>query len=329
MKKISVVILIISLGLWLGCGGDDKPTDNDDTVITITAATGTAAPARLSVDDTVWNRIAPTTVPMAASRFSSAGKIRPKTAQAVAASVDVQVLVASDTLFLRLVWDDDTWDRWPGRFEVTSFDTLPPDTLAHFTPDDLSHREDQVMVFLRGDGYAFWDVWNWRMTTTGAGYLAEGFILSGVDLLSDNGGTPVAISNVHDTTGQPKFMHLSGPDNQNYRLPQSMAVEWSPYLRWKMGDLLAGWVINDTLWQSQIASSRGSRFDIGSYSRHSSGEYVVVLHRALLTGSEDDIDLTGPVTLAARIGITNNADFSMGTGDSRQGFSSTFELVIP
>ena len=112
MKKLLLSILTLSLMLWLGCGGDDGPTDPvGPTVVTVTAATGSTAPARLSVEDTVWNRINPTTVAVPADRFASAGKRRPTSAQAVAGSVEVQALVVNEILYLRLTWDDDTWDR--------------------------------------------------------------------------------------------------------------------------------------------------------------------------------------------------------------------------
>ena len=334
MKRISLVAPILCLALWLGCGGDDDdgPTDpNGPTTVTVTAATGTVAPARLSVEDTVWTRIAPKTVSIASDRFSSAGKIRPASALAVAGSVAVQAVVVDDTLYLRLAWDDNTYDCWPGRYEVTSFDYPGSDTLAHFTQDELSFREDQAMVFFQNDGATSWDVWQWRLVTTGAGYLAEGYTLTGTALTRDAGAAVVATANDGDAD-QPAYMHLEGPGNESYRLEQSSAVAIVFDLAWQLGQYVPGWLINSTLYLPQYATTRASRWDIGAFSSSYSslsGFHVVVLHRALNTGYPDDLDMIAYSTLNARVGITNNADFSMSMGDTKQGFTSTFVLNLP
>jgi hypothetical protein len=331
MKKLLLSMLALSLMLWLGCGGDDEPTGPDGpTIVTVTAATGSTAPARLSVEDTVWNRITPTTVAVTADRFVSAGKRRPVSAQAVAGSVEVQALVVSEVLFLRLAWEDDTWDRWPGRFAVVGFQYQGADTLANFLQDALSFREDQAMVLFQSAGDAIWDVWNWRLATTGAGYLAEGYTLSGTSLLRDAGDAEVAVSNL-GFGGQPAYMHLEGPANEDYRLIEGSVATMDHTLPWSLGQFVSGWIIDDSLYLPHNASARSSRFDIGAYSRHSSppGEYVVVLQRALNTGDAADLNMTDYTTLDVRIGITNNADFTMSAGDSRQGFSSTFKLKLP
>lgn len=327
MKKIFLIVTVVGLMSWLGCGGPDDPVGPEPpTIITVTAATGLVAPARLSVDDTVWTRIASTNIPIAVDQFSSASKRRPDNALAVASAVGVQALVVGDSLlYLRLVWDDATWDCWPGRFSVTSFDY---DTIAHFTQDALSFKEDQLMILFDG-GTAFggWDVWNWRMTTTGAGYLAEGAVLAGTTLTVDAVDNNLAFSNL-GFGGQPEYMQPEGPANLDYRLLQSTAIAIDHYQAWNLGDFVSGWVINGSLYQ-QDASTRGGRFDIDSYSRYSSGEYVVVLKRALNTGGETDLDLSVLSTVNVRLGITDNADFRFNAGSTHQGFSNTFKLSLP
>jgi len=326
VKKLFLIGVIVGLMGWLGCGGDDGPVDPPPpTIITITAATGSVAPAWDSVYDTVWTGIASTNVPIAVSAFSSASKRRPDNALAVTSGVGVQALVVGTDLYLRLTWDDATWDCWPGRFEVTSFDY---DTVAHFTQDALSFKEDQVMIFFDG-GTAFggWDVWNWRMTTTGAGYLAEGAVLAGTTLTVDPGDNDLASSNL-GFGGQPEYMQPEGPANLDYRLLQSTAIAIDHYQAWSLGDFVSGWIINDSLYQQDV-STRGGRFDIDAYSRHSSGEYVVVLKRALNTSLETDLDMSSLSTVNLRLGITNNADFLFYAGSSNQGFSNTFKLSLP
>lgn len=327
MRKLNFAILLISMGMWLGCGGDDDPVGPDEpTIITVTAVAGSTAPARMSVDDAVWTAITPKTIPITASQFSVA-KSRPVSALAVAPNVKIQATVVDDTLYLRLAWSDDSWDRWPGRFSVTGFQYPGNDTLPIFTHDNMSAREDQALVLFKGPGEINWDAWQWRMTTTGAAYLAQGYMLIENVLVRDFGNESVVTSNVDTISGNPIYMHTNGQASDSYRLIPDSIVAIDYYLPWDSGQFLPGWIINDTLYQASEAA-RGSKFDINSFSRYASNEYVVVLSRSL-AGSTNDLDMTGPITLDCKIGITNNADFIMTQGYSEQGFSSTFKLVIP
>jgi hypothetical protein len=330
MKKLSLVLTVLLALEWLGCGGEDKPTAPPvPTIATVTAASGTVAPARLSVQDSVWNRITPKALAITADRLSSS-KQRPPSLLSVSDTVRIQAVVVSDTLYVRLSWSDGTWDRWPGRFAVTSFDTLAPDTLAHFTQDALSYSEDQAMLFFQATGDTTWDIWQWRLVTTGAGYLGEGFTLSGTTLTRDQGTADVDTSNANQG-GQPIYMQPEGPANQDYRLFKSDAVVMDHYLDWQLGDLVAGWVIDDSLYLPQNTAARASRFDIGAVSSYtaSPARYTVVLHRALNTGHADDLDMSAHSSLRMRIGLTNNSDFYLSQGDTRQGFTSVFQLNLP
>lgn len=326
MKKIFLVGVAVGLMSWLGCGGDDPPNGPvEPTIITVTAATSATAPERILADDQFWAGIDPKNVPMVASQFSSANKRRPSSALAVADGVGVKAMVVGGTdLYLRLTWVDAISDRWPGQWEVTSFDTLPPDTLAHFTQDNLSSREDQAMVMFKGDSDLGWDVWHWRMTTTGAGYLAEGAVLNG-SVLTVDAGDEIADSNKHEG-GWPLYMHPEGPNNQHWWLYADNTAAMVFDSAWSMGDLVPGWTIDGGLYL-ETPDTRGDRWDVGAFSRFSSEEYTLVLHRALNTGHETDLDLSG--TIDVRIGITNNGDFSFTSGGTQQGFSNTFRLVLP
>jgi len=329
MKKLSLVLTIVLALAWVGCGEDDEPTAPGPTTVTVTAAAGTVAPARLSVEDSVWNRITPKALAITADRLS-AGKQRPPSRLAVADSVQIQAVVVNDTLFVRLSWADGTWDRWPGRFAVTGYDILEPDTLAHFTQDALSYSEDQTMLFFQAEGDATWDIWQWRLVTTGAGFLAEGFTLSATTLTPDQGTVDLAYSNAGEC-GQPTYMQPGGPVNQDYRLYNSDAVAMDHTLDWEIGDLVSGWVMDGSLYLPQNAVARASRFDIGAVSSYtpSPARYTVVLHCALNTGKDDDLDMSAYSSLRMRIGLTNNSDFVLTQGDTRQGFTSVFRLSLP
>ncbi len=332
MKKILLVGMAVGLMCWLGCGGDDPVSPPVTTVITVTADTSSTAPARDSVDDPIWTRIASKNVPVVASQFSSANKSRPSSALAVDDGVGVQAVVVGGTdLYLRLTWDDATWDCWPGKLEVTSFFDV---TWAQFTR--RGEVEDQLMVMFDG-GTLGWDVWHWRVATTGAGYLAEGTVLDGTTLTVDPGDDDLAVLNQDVGVSQPNFMHPEGPVNQSHQLleadadtmvvhPDSLTARYGTI--WALGDLVPGYVY-DGLKYLEIPSARGDRWDVGAISEWTSGTYALVLHRALNTGNgETDLDLSGLTTVDVRIGITNNGDFSFTSGSSEQGFSNTFKLVL-
>jgi hypothetical protein len=335
LKKLLFVSVIVGLTSLLGCGGDDGPTEPVvPTIITVTAATSATAPARLNVVDPIWNTITPKNIPITVDNFSLAAKRRPNNALAVASSVAVQALVVGDSLYLRLAWDDDSWDRWPGRFEVTSFHEASG--WAQFTRDDLAAKEDQAMVFFDGGADFGWDVWNWRMTTTGGGYLAEGAVLDGTTLTVDPGDNDLVILNQDEGFSLPNYMHPEGPSNQSYQLFEADAVTMvvntdSLTARygtvWAMGDRVPGWLI-DGDYSLQTLAARGGRFDIDSRSRHSSNEYVIVLMRELNTGRATDFNMSDSTTVDVRIGISNNSDFRFNAGSSQQGFSKTFKLNL-
>lgn len=332
MKKILVSFLALFLICWLGCS-KDNPTEPPPgpTTITVTAATGAVAPARLSVEDSVWNRITARSIAITASRYT-AGKEYPTAALAVADSVRVQAVVVLDTLYLRLSWADATLDCWPGRFAVDNIQILtdPPDTLAVFVQDALSAVEDQAMVFIQAAADSTWDVWNWRLVTTGAGLLAEDYSLSGTTLTRDGGTVAVATSNLGGA-GQPALMEPDSPDNSDYRLFASEAVPLNAGVNWSIGDFVAGWVIDDSLYLPQNVATRGSRYDVGAYSSYagSPARHTVVLLRALASDDAADLDMSALTTVRMRIGITDNSDFSMTTGSTRQGFTGVFELILP
>jgi len=331
MKKTLTVFLALFLTCWFGCSKDNPTEPPAPTIITVTAATGTVAPARLSVEDSVWNRITSRSIAITATRYS-AGKEHPTASLAVADSVRVQAVVVHDTLYLRLSWADATLDCWPGRFAVSDiqYPSDPPDTLAVFTQDALSASEDQAMIFLQAAGNLTWDVWNWRLLTTGAGLLAEDFSLNGTTLTQDAGTVSVATSNLGGA-GQPALMQPEGPDNQDYRLYEREAIPVDAGLNWAIGDRVAGWVIDDSLYLPQNAATRGSRWDVGAVSGYAGSPYrqTVVLNRALASDDTADLDMSALTTVRTRVGITDNSDFSMTLGSTRQGFTDVFELVLP
>lgn len=334
MRKLIILIMIAGSGLWVGCGGNDSPTQPPaPTITTVTAATGTTAPNLFNPSDTVWNRITATTVSIAGGSWSNIGKIRPQTALAVASSVGVKALAIRDTLYLKISWSDDTEDIWPDYFEVDSLVTVGSDILAFFGRGTVRPFEDQLMVFLKPPAATTWDVINYRTATTGGGNLAEEFNWTGTSLSRDDGIVELSYDNEGTVAGYPAYMPANAPTDESF-LSVFDAVEAefdTDSVAWSVGDRVAGWMINDSLHLASKVADRSSRF--GTMAGHAySGAttaYTVVLSRPLGTTFGDDADLSSYANLNMRVGITNGSAFHLSEGSASQGFTAAFNLVLP
>jgi hypothetical protein len=103
-----------------------------------------------------------------------------------------------------------------------------------------------------------------------------------------------------------------------------------PSTGWSVGYVVPGYLTDGSVAQVSPAE-RGSKYDIRSVASHSTvaDEYTVVLARALDTGFPDDADLSALSTVGVRLGITNESEFNMTQGSSKQGFTAQFELTLP
>ena len=328
-----IFLVIAGVAILAGCSDDEEgPTEPvEPTIQTVTVVGGSTAPDPYDPFDGVWNTITASTVNIAADRFSASGKIRPGAALAVASNVSVKATVVNDTLYMRVNWSDDSQDIWPARFAVTDLDILAADTFAVFTKDEYTYNEDQLMFFVRPPDSLVWDVINWRAVTTGGGNLAEEFNYDEENIVRDAGNNSLISANDGEG-GYPAYMPENAPTEVSVlSVWDAVTAQFdTDSVSWEIGDRIAGWLIDDSLHLPSHLAQRGSRYaTLASHSYSVASEsYTIVLCRPLDTGFDDDIDLELSL-LEAKIGITNNSEFHLSQGDSRQGYTATFNLQFP
>lgn len=325
MKKLIPFLLIFSMVLWTGCGDDEDPVGPGDTTPSVRANTTAAGPNFSSVDEAVWATVATTALDISTANAPkpAVGKIA-----AVSDSIYVQAIRTDDSLFLRLRYSDPTFSVWKDHYATIS--STPPINFVH---NDLGYDEDQVYVMF-DDGNDGWDVWNWRVLTTGEGGLAEGMTYTGGVLATDEGTITVAITNPGlGGSPQPTYVHVDTSDFHGYVLVRDLDSLTELYVNttgWTVGQMVPGWIIDRFLKNDEDQSvRRKSRFDIRAVSDYDEGaeEYVVVLGRALATGYDDDLDMSELTSVRTMIGQFDNQDvFSV--GGTGRGFTVEFNLIL-
>ena len=161
MKKNFALLVFSALLLLIGCGGDDV-VDPGDPTPKVTAAKSSTGPSLTNVNDPAWNAAAVSKLDLSGT---NAPKLGLSKATAVADSVSVQAIVASDSLFMRFVWDDDSHSVWRDYFVITSLG--PPIIFNQNNSIEFDYFEDQLFVMFDGSPNGGWDIWNWRALTTG------------------------------------------------------------------------------------------------------------------------------------------------------------------
>lgn len=329
MNKIVLCGMLLFLFAWVGCGGDDDSITEPPVVEKdLKVASASSAPSMASVDDPQWNNATSLTVSLSSALLSPAFRQPNRSTLAVAKDFSVKGLVYADTLYLRFEWADASFSGWRDRFAVTGFDVILGENHYLFAQDTLSFKEDELMIMFQEGSSTSWDVWQWRLLTTGAGSLAEGFNYDGTELTKDAGSFAVATTNA-ENQGTPIYMHFNSPLFKGNVLLDTDTIPLSRTLAWEVGDALPGWIIDTSLANPNRVADADSRFDIRAVSTYSSGRHKLVLARALNTGHADDFQIAAPSTVNIRVGITNDLDFLFGLGDSDQGFTGVFKMVLP
>jgi len=287
---------------------------------------------------------------------------RPPEAADVPPDIYVQAIKKANDLYLRLQWSDPTFDAYPDHFEVETIYTGGALPYVEFKSEFLSvPYEDQIFVMFDGLPKGGYDVWNWRVLTTGGAGLGKGYsytdtligdILVEDTLIEDAIGTAgdsVAIENPA-ISQQPTYAHMDTSKFDGYILYVDSAVHreeaidsiWDSQTQdwmliffpnttgWDIGQVVPGWLINSNF-ASMSDNERGSRWDIKAVSVYDNdpAQYRVVLCRKLNTGFsvDEDIDLSAVDSVKVKIGIYDNQeDFK--TGSPRRGFSDDFWIIL-
>jgi hypothetical protein len=334
MKRYLLFSVMLIPVLLIGCGGDDnKPVDSEPDVTRITAAEPATSPA--AVNAAVWSGITATSVAIPASgvKFKRTGSAEPAS---TASTVSVKAAVFADTLYMRVTWSDATFSAWPSAWRVHSLVGQSP-LFEHLT----TWSQDQLVLLFSGLTSDGWDVWHWQVhstslsgTRTGliSGF-AEGKTLRNRSLITHTGDLEFVIEN-HQYGGfiKPTFLPEDYGGYSGFILPEDAvdSVEIIPDSGWTVGDTIPGY-LTDTTAAYLTPQERGSRWSVNARALYETGQYTVLLSRAMTTAYTDDLNFTSPDSVTMRIGISNNFDFTYSAtqGSSEQGFTGTFILVLP
>jgi len=347
MKRLIPVFAVLLVGLWVSCSDENGPTNNGDTTLRLVANTTVDEPSLSSPDEVVWSSVDSVTVPV---KMGNAPKLKPPKAAAIPPEILVKAIKKGGKLYLRLQWSDMTFDTYPEHFKATEINTqsLPP--RVNFTQQPCEPAcEDQIYVMFDGLSDNTYDVWNWRVLTTGGGGLGKGYTCTydGTPV-ADAAGTAtdsVVVENPPDEFGQPTYASIDTSEFQGFILYLQDTVNrneildsiYDPYMGdyiyiyffnttgWELDQKVPGWLI-DSSFASLSDSARGSRWDIKAVSDTAAGQYHVVLCRKLDTGFSDDIVLIDSVKVT--IGIFDN-QVTFEPPSSNRGFSNDFWIILP
>ena len=336
MRTIIGLLLMSSLLVWAGCGGDDG--NGTDPVVTETVVTAVTASSMTDVTSSVWSQATAKTIGISSGTL--APKSRPTSAaQSVASQISMQALVNNDTLYMRLIWSDASFDCWPRVWVVDSMAGSLPE-FEHVNPagEDL---QDQMLIMFRGLPNSVWDVWHWKVQSTAVegerggtitGF-AEGRRLNGTQLITDAGSLNLEKeNNEYGTFNRPTFLHEDSMAFTGFILPLAEADSLSeadfPWNGWSLDDTIAGYLTDQSL-ASQSAANLNSRWDVRGAWRHASGQYTLVLKGPLDSGYDDDLEMTDGMKVPMKIILTNNSRPSFATGSADQGITALFYLQLP
>lgn len=354
MKKLFPLLLILVMIVWIGCG-DDGPTEPEvipDLRITVNTTAGD--PGMISVNSAVWNNVDTVRVEIFKSGINS---LLPAQISVVAASALVQTIVNNDDLYLRIQWDDTSFNAWRQHYYVSN-DESP--SVQMDRKDTTEQSEDQLIVLFENPDTlsTIWDVWNWRVLTTGAGGFAEGFNYESPDVLQrDSEGTKVVKIGWENPSvfGEPQYVHQDTSEFENYILYLDEKVArkdtlwinydttvinvadtifdtiptlWPTTKGWTLNQKVPGWMIDRDA-KNLSEAELGSRWDIRAIDEFDDVNdiYTVVLKRKLNTGYADDFNMATADSIKTKIVIMNNLD-ELYEGNTWRGVSEILWLIF-
>ena len=332
MKKLIVSAVALSALFWVGCGDDDDDPPPVETTVTVTADTMTAPATPLVYNDDVWDDVTATSITLSTATALPVAPLRtplgPNKALAAPSTVDVQAIKKGGRLYLRFQWTDSDLsmqrDNWL-LYDVANFNFAPQIHLG----------EDQVVALFEGDSISGWDMWNWRVLTTGSQNKAEdGSMLDGATIW-DAGANHVAYKNATpgDNSSPQRFPNIQWEFTGDL-LYKSDTVTRSQALplryNWDLNQTVPGWYIDDEMNWAAITESR---WDIEAVYNYAVGIgvpnlYTLVMARDL-TAHEDDVDMSELTRIKTRVGILDNYYLDLGDGSSQRAFSEDFWLNLP
>lgn len=323
MVRLFGFILFLGLAFAVGCSEDDGVGPDPDPVTRLVASSTATEPTMSSPDEATWSMVTGTT-----TNLKGSGAIA-KT-NAAASSVDVKAIVKSSRLYLRMEWTDDSLHIWRDAWSLT-------DSITVFFTHNFVFDEDQAFLMLKMPNDPSWDVWNWRLLTTGSVELAEGKTYNGTSFVSDAGAQTPVKENIQlppfEESPRPRWIHNTKSAFEESLLYMSEAVDGVSAgfgTGWRVGQKVAGWV-PDLSVLTLLQQNPESRWDIETVHSYDAGtnKYKLVMVRDLDTGFTDDLDLSTLDSVQIKVGVVDNQDDVGANNNSSQRFSDSFWLVLP
>lgn len=328
MKRFLVLMLLLPVFAMIGCSSDDDdggtnpPPTGPPRPVAVVKAT---APSMTDANDVTWDDVTPEEVTLARS---GAAKSPGSKAAVVAAAVDVQAIISGTKLYLRFEWDDDSLNIFKDVWILNNPSNF------NFTRNPFS-EEDQLLVLFDGLPDEAMDVWHWRVLTTGAAMLAEGYNYSGATYTRDAGAEEVAKDNYNfGDNSRPKVVHKDGSSfagNVLYQTDTVAAFTFAGGALWPNGFLVPGWYIDSTVASRTLSGPQAqSRWDTQAVSDYddTNGRYSLVLSRALNTGYADDLDLSPLDSVQIKVILIDDLEGPVANNNSNQSSSSLFWLIL-
>jgi hypothetical protein len=335
VKKFIVSAIALSTLLWVGCGDDDDddPPPVDNTV-TVTANTTTAPATPLVYNDAVWNNVTATSITLSTGNALPVSPVKtpmgPDKSLSAPSTVDLQAIKKGGRLYLRFQWEDATLSMQREAWEFMETEDFNFQRQTHL-------HEDQLYVLFE-DTSTGWDMWNWRVLTTGQmGFAEDGTIISG-DTTWDAGLNRTASTNeprggANDT--RPKYVHQDEHlFTGDVLLKSEQLVVTQDVIdgndNWTPDQTVPGWIINDDVDWANITESRWDVQAVYNYDHGigNPGLYTLVMVRDL-TAHEDDLDMSELTRVKTRVGILDDFLELGGGGSSQRKFSVNFWLALP
>ncbi|MFH1687398.1 MAG: hypothetical protein ABIE70_07740 [bacterium] len=321
MKQLFLAVSVLAL-LLVGCGSDDKGTDNGDPVLpSVTASTTATAPAMTSVNEATWAGVTETALKISAS-------IVPPTASAKVStltdSIHVKAIKTGGRLYLRLQWSDDSLHMDRDVWQMVDPDNF---NFTHLNVGESSYKEDQLYVLFEDQTNATWDTWNWRVLTTAQKSAAEDMSYDGSTLVEDQGSSPAAFENQPEGS-RPSRVHVREHEFTGQVMSYDSTVSSSQALpgrlNWTVGQTVPGWFL-----ASYELPREESRWDVDAiYEYDAAGDkYTVVLARDL-AGQSDDLDMSQMARVKVKLAVLDNVK-NLLSGSARRGLTEDFWLVLP
>jgi hypothetical protein len=336
----SLLVAIAALVFFLtGCEGDNFLSQEGlETPGRLPLLRTSTAPPMDDPRDKIWDRAYAGLIDV--SDVDPAGSL-------VAQTIQLKGIISQGRLYLRAQWEDGSYSAHPNPLvhliEVDSgIPPDPPDTndfwkripssesdqdrfsviwdvgnngtegsdcysMCH-ADDDRSPAGDRM--YTTGGGNV--DVWHWMAANADPVLLAqdEYWSANGRDL--DAPGEAIAQSNFDQADEQPFVTHEDQTAFFGNFLKSTDTVSYETAISWPDSFSVPGYWLD--------VNSSGSVTDIASYSSYntSTGEWLVLLSRALNTGHTDDIDLTqvpsGDSILITVAVMNNSGEKHVGSG---------------